>query len=682
MPNHLAQENSPYLLQHAANPVDWYPWGHEALARAHVENKPIFLSIGYAACHWCHVMAHESFEDQETAALLNRYFVSIKVDREQRPDLDSIYMQATTALTGSGGWPMSVFLTPDLRPFYAGTYFPPVRRYNLPAFNEILLGLARLWAEDPGEVDRVATQVLEHISSSTPSPAVTPPTAELLEGAERLLIDSYDREHGGWGRAPKFPQPMSIEFLLRRAARRVPSHAAALDAALHALKAMARGGLYDVVGGGFCRYSTDEYWRVPHFEKMLYDNAQLALAYLHAWQLTRDPLFKRVAVETLDFVQREMMDAAGGFFSSLDADSDGVEGKFYVWTKQELRLALPLDAEFELFSAAYGVTDAGNWEGKLVLQRSLDDASLASMFRTDPQHVADVLAACHSRLLGVRAARVRPALDDKILTAWNGLALQAFAEASRFIDEPIRRSAYLDVATRNASFLLSAWQTGGQLRRSWRRGSPSREVFLDDYGSLILGLLALYQSDFQGTWFVAAQALSGDMIESFSDNQGGFFDTAEDAESLLLRPKDLQDNATPSGNALACEALLRLAAFTGNSSYRDHAELALRLVLDSASSHPMAFARWLSAADFALGEEQQLALVYSSPLQAGPFLDTANAEFRPNLVIAASTYPPADTAPPLLAGRPLVGGQPTAYVCEHFACKLPVNTPDELRKLL
>jgi hypothetical protein len=682
MSNRLIQETSPYLLQHAENPVDWYPWGQEALARARTENRLIFLSIGYAACHWCHVMAHESFEHQDTAAILNENFVSIKVDREQRPDLDSIYMQATTALTGSGGWPMSVFLTPDLRPFYAGTYFPPAPRHGLPSFQQVLRSVARAWSDNPAEVEGMAARVVQRIQPEQAGPGRGASAAPDLERAVQALITSHDRKHGGWGAAPRFPQPMVIEFLMRRAANPGISSPGALDVAVHALEAMSRGGMYDVVGGGFSRYSTDDRWLVPHFEKMLYDNAQLTLAYLHAWQLTRSPVFKRVAIETLDFVVREMTDAGGGFYSSLDADSEGTEGKFYVWTLTELSSALQPDDQFQLFAAAYGLTEEGNWDGKTVLQRAKDDASLALDFGTDSSDVARQLAACHAKLLAIRSHRVRPALDDKVLLGWNGLMLQAFAEASRFLDEPEKRLQYRDVATRNATFLLDKMCSGGQPRRTWRRGVLDRSVFLEDYASLVLGLLALYQCDFEDRWFHNARLLSDQMLQRFSDPAGGFFDTATDAEPMLFRPKDIQDNATPSGNALACEALVKLAAFTGDATYADRAQDALALVHAAAARYPTAFGRWLSAADLALAGPQQLAISYESAAGLLPLLEVVNAKYRPNLVVAASAVPPAAISPALLADRPILGGRATAYVCEQFQCKLPVNTPEQLAQLL
>ena len=679
MPNHLVNETSPYLLQHAENPVDWYPWGKEALEKSKNENKPIFLSIGYAACHWCHVMAHESFEDPAIAALMNEHFVNIKVDREERPDLDSIYMSATQAMTGSGGWPMSVFLTPNLQPFYAGTYFPPVRRYNMPSFREVLGALANTWKHDPEKAVDSAERIIAHIQSqSSLSSYELTLTQEDLRVAVKNLLESYDWGYGGWGDAPKFPQPMTIEFLLRR---HIAGDADALKPAVHALHAMARGGMYDVVGGGFSRYSVDNFWRVPHFEKMLYDNAQLVRAYLHAWQITKEPNFKRVVEETLEFVAREMTHPDGGFYSSLDADSEGEEGKFYAWTADEIKEVL--GDEYEFFQTAYGITERGNWEGKTVLQRAVDDATLAARFKLDPKTVPVKLATCHSGLLTARAKRIRPGTDDKVLTAWNGLMLAAVAEAARVFDDTEKANTYRKMAIRSGEFLLNNLRTDGQLRRSWRNNKTTDEVFLEDYASLILGLLELYQTDFDNIWFASALKLTDEMIERFSDLEGGFFDSPSDGETLVFRPKGLQDNAIPSGNALACEALLKLAALTDNGTYRDLAEKALKKVAEATIRYPTAFARWLSAADFSLANVKQVAVLGDSEDENFRALISAvRTEFRPNVVVAASSYPPEREVPPLLAERPLVNGKPSAYVCEGFVCRQPVTNVIDLQKQL
>ena len=472
--NHLAQAASPYLLQHAHNPVDWHPWGSEALEKARAEDKPIFLSIGYAACHWCHVMAHESFEDPETAAFMNEHFVNIKVDREERPDLDNIYMQATVAMTGSGGWPMSVFLTHELKPFFAGTYFPPVRRYNMPAFKDVLSGLANAWENDRDEVEKVGEQITSHLRSQNKNKDGDLLTVEYFDAIAKSITETYDWGYGGWGSAPKFPQAMVLEFLLQHAVvgRQAENH----KLILHCLHAMARGGMYDILGGGFSRYSTDNFWRTPHFEKMLYDNALLVRVYLHAWQVMKDKHAKQVVEETLDFVLREMTHEQGGFYSSLDADSEGVEGKFYVWSLDEIREVLKSDSEF--FETAYGITAQGNWEGKTILQRALDDSSLAARFKIDPETVPGKLAESHSRLFDARSPRTRPATDDKILTAWNGLMLAALAEAARVIDNENLSQRYKKAAVRNADFLLSALRSNGQLCRAWRNGQTTDAVFL------------------------------------------------------------------------------------------------------------------------------------------------------------------------------------------------------------
>jgi uncharacterized protein len=679
MPNRLANEISPYLLQHAQNPVDWFPWGQEALEKAKTENKPIFLSIGYAACHWCHVMAHESFEDPETASLMNEHFVNIKVDREERPDLDSIYMSATQAMTGSGGWPMSVFLTPDLQPFYAGTYFPPVHRYNMPSFREVLGALVDAWENEREKAIDSAERITNHIQSQTTlSSYELSLKQEDLDIAVKNLLEGYDWGYGGWGDAPKFPQPMTIEFLLRR---HIAGDSEALKPSIHVLHAMARGGMYDVVGGGFSRYSTDNFWRVPHFEKMLYDNALLVRAYLHAWQITKEPEFKRVAEEVLDFVIREMTYPEGGFYSSLDADSEGEEGKFYVWTSDEIKSIL--GDEYEFFQTAYGVTERGNWDGKTVLQRAVDNATLAARFKTSPEIVTAKLSECHSKLLTARSERVRPGTDDKVLTAWNGLMLAAIAEAARMFDGTEKGTAYYNTATRSLDFLLNSLRIDGHLRRSWRAGKASIEVFLEDYAALILGLLELYQTDFNNRWFTFALELADEMIDRFSDPRGGFFDTPADGEALVIRPKDLQDNAIPSGNALACEALLKLAAFTDNGEYRNLAEQSIKTIGEASIRYPTAFARWLSAADFALGNVKQIAVLGDAQEKNfQELIEVIRSEYRPNVVIAASSYPPKSDSPSLLAERPLIQGQPSAYVCEGFTCKQPTSSVKKLEQQL
>jgi hypothetical protein len=674
MPNHLIKENSPYLLQHAHNPVDWYPWGEEALAKAKADNKPIFLSIGYAACHWCHRMREESFEDLEVADFMNKNYVNIKVDREERPDLDAIYMQATVAMTGSGGWPMSVFLTPDFKPFYTGTYFPPVPRHNLPSFKELLIGIARAWQEEQDEITRVGSQVAQHLLITMASPKSDSFFyPEHLQMIADKIIEAYDWGYGGWGSAPKFPQPMTIEYLLRRATSDSPQREQILKVSQHVLNAMSRGGIYDVVGGGFARYSVDNFWRTPHFEKMLYDNAQLALAYLHGYLVTGEVKYRRVCEETLDFILREMTHPDGGFYSSLDADSEGEEGKFYVWTQDEIQNTLVSD--FKFFKAAYGITPQGNWEGKTILQRALDDSSLATRFKMDPETVTTKLAECHSKLLTVRNTRIRPGTDDKVLVMWNALTLSAFAEAGRYLD----RKDYLDTAIRNAHFLIDNLHINDRLLRSWREGQAKHNAYLEDYAGLIHALLALYQSDPNPAWYVSALKLGDELVVHFSDPNGGFFDTRDDHETLLIRPKDIQDNATPSGNALAATALLELAVYGNRNDWRSLAEDMLGSVQNAVMRYPTAFGQWLCAADFAVGPTHEVAIIGDpDDPKTHELLKTLWKSFRPRQVAAISAYPPEPGSPALLKDRPLLKGQPTAYVCQGFVCLQPVNSSSEM----
>jgi uncharacterized protein YyaL (SSP411 family) len=671
--NHLAYENSPYLLQHADNPVDWYPWGDEALEKARREDKPIFLSIGYAACHWCHVMAHETFEDPATAAIMNENFINIKVDREERPDVDSIYMSAVVAMTGHGGWPLSVFLTPEKMPFFGGTYFPPVRRYNMPAFKEVLQSVEQAWKDDRAKILKSGGQIAKHLETEAhtalPSQTLQP---DLLDQAAQVLLQSYNWKNGGWGNAPKFPQPMAIEFLLHRSLR---DDQIALEAAVHALNAMSRGGMYDVIGGGFARYSTDDDWCVPHFEKMLYDNAQLSRVYLHAYLVTQQPAFRHITEDTLDFILRELGDSKGGFYSSLDADSEGQEGKYYIWSLDEVKAAFQAPQDADFFLAAYAVTTAGNFEGANVIQRSLDDASLAKRFNKSEQEVVEWLARLHSILLDVRQKRIRPGTDDKILLSWNALTLATLAEAGRYLHRP----DYLEAAVKNARFILSSMFVKGRLLRTWRHDQASQNAFLEDYAALIQGLIALYQSDPQVTWFANAANLAEKMVMHFQDPQGGFFDTSDDHETLLLRPKDIQDNATPSGSSLAAGALLQLSTYTAKGEWRDIAEKMLGSMQSLAARYPTAFAGWLQDMDFAIGPVFEVAVIGDpTDPQTQALANALWSTYRPNLVAAVSPYPAPPEVPDLLKDRPMQAGTPTAYVCEHFVCQRPVNDADEL----
>jgi uncharacterized protein len=661
MPNRLANETSPYLLQHAHNPVDWYPWGPEALERAKREDKPIFLSIGYAACHWCHVMERESFEDAATALELNRDFVAVKVDREERPDLDQVYMAAVQAMTGSGGWPMSVFLTPDGRPFYGGTYFPPIPTHGLPAFRQVLAGVARAWREDRLEVVGSAARMVESLVAQAQSPAAgSAPSRELLDAATAEIERQFDARNGGWGSAPKFPQPMTIEYLLRRAA--TTGDPRPLAVARRTLDAMAAGGIHDQLGGGFHRYATDAIWLVPHFEQMLYDNAQLARAYVHAWEATGDDRYRVVADGTLEYLLRELRRDDGTFAASQDADTQGEEGGTFVWTAAEVREVLGDAAP--AFSAAFDVTDDGNWEGRTILRRITPPGTADG---------EDQLAAARARLLERRAARPQPARDDKALAAWNGLAIGALADAGRVFGEERHVDAAVVAATQ---MLAGLRRPDGRLGRSWKDGRSSGEGVLEDYANLADGLLALYEATFDERWYVAARALADEVLEHFSDPAGGFFDTADDHEKLVTRPKDVQDNATPSGSSTAAWVLLRLAALTGEARYREAADGALATVTPYLNRYPTAFANWLSAGHLAVEGIDELAIV-GDPAQPGT-RDLVAAGFEQarragrNVVIALSADPGA-SAIPLLAGRTSIDGRPTAYLCRNFACRLPVT---------
>jgi uncharacterized protein YyaL (SSP411 family) len=666
MPNRLANENSPYLLQHKNNPVDWYPWGKEALEKAKLENKPIFLSIGYAACHWCHVMERESFEDMATAELMNEHFINIKVDREERPDLDGIYMTAVVSLTGQGGWPMSVFLTPDGKPFFGGTYFPPVRRYGMASFSEVLTNIADLWAEKADELEASGEKLTAQIQARSMLP---PPDEEaeldpsILDRAVSNIYSGYDWQNGGWGAAPKFPQAMTVLFLMRQAHR---GGKAAFELGTHALEAMAKGGMYDLLGGGFARYSVDDRWLVPHFEKMLYDNALLARAYLHAYLISGNPHFRQICEETIDFVLREMTHPDGGFFSSIDADSEGEEGLFYTWTYKEIESLLDED-ELALFSEAYTIPVNGNFEGRIVLQRKIKPEDLTSM--------EAVLGPARQKLFAYREQRIRPATDDKVLTAWNAWMAVAFAEAARYLN----REDYLLAAQRNLEFLTNNLFNGDKLLRSWRDGKALHNAYLEDYASLILALLALYQSDHNVDWYRKAVSLAERMIADFYDEDEGFFDTARDHESLIARPQESQDNATPSGSSLALQAVLTLSAYTGVGRYYDIAAQTISPLQETFAAYPTAFANWLCALDLALAEIKEVAII-GDPDAAGTqaLIETMWSSFRLDVVLAVSSDPTTEDRPPLLKDRSMVDGKPTAYVCRYFVCQQPTTDPDTL----
>jgi uncharacterized protein YyaL (SSP411 family) len=682
MPNCLADETSPYLLQHKDNPVHWYPWGEEALQKAKAEDKPIFLSIGYAACHWCHVMEHESFESEATAALMNEHFVSIKVDREERPDLDSIYMQAVVAMTGHGGWPMSVWLTPGSVPFYGGTYFPPEPRSGMPGFPDVIRGVADTWENRREEALQGGQKVLEHVTHNEIGGLISGAGAgdlqtATLDQATQAIWRGFDWRNGGWGPAPKFPQPMTIEFLFRQHHR--TGDPLALEMAEKTLQAMANGGMYDQLGGGFHRYAVDDHWLVPHFEKMLYDNSQLARVYLHAYQVTGKLFYRRIVEEICDYVLREMTDSQGGFYSTQDADSEGEEGKFFVWTPDEVQAVLGENAA--LFMTTYDVTPHGNFEGRSIPNVKLSPADLAEHFGLAEDEVQQRLAAAKRKLWEVREQRVKPGRDDKVLTGWNGLMLAAMAEAARVL----ARKDYAEAAIHNAEFLLGTMRTPeGRLYRTWRQGSaPKLNAYLEDYANLAEGLLELYQTTLDERWFAAARELVEAMVAHFADESSiGFFDTSDDHEALVTRPKNMQDNATPSGNAMAITVLLKLAAYTGERRYQELAEAALRPIQAAALQYPTAFAQWLQALWFAIGGVLEIAIVgdpQAPDTQA--LLAEVQRPYRPHQVVAVAR-PGAELIIPLLAERTPVDGKATAYVCQHFACQLPVTEVAALREQL
>jgi uncharacterized protein YyaL (SSP411 family) len=670
-PNRLIHESSLYLRQHARNPVDWYPWGPEALARARDLDRPIFLSIGYSACHWCHVMEHESFEDEATAELLNRHFVPIKVDREERPDLDTIYMTALQAMTQEGGgWPLSVWLTPDLHPFYAGTYFPPSNRYGRPGFRTLLEAIAEAWKTRRDDITQQSAEVVRFLNQNQPAGGARELRPELLSNSARALQRIFDPRYGGFGRAPKFPHPMEIRLLLRVWKRFGDD--TALHMVRHTLDRMAAGGIYDQMGGGFHRYSTDERWLVPHFEKMLYDNALLASAYVEAWQATGDPEYRRVASETLDYVLREMTDPAGAFYSTQDADCEGEEGKFYVWTRAEVEGVLGAE-DARLFFAAYDITDAGNWEGHNIPNRPRTWPEVARSLGVPEDELRRRCREMADRLYQARAKRVWPGRDEKVLTAWNGLMIAAFAQAGAAFDEP----RYIAAAVRAADFVLANLRRpDGRLFRTTAVGSaPKLDAYLEDYAYLIEALTRLYEATFEAKWVESAVGLADLMVRDFHDvANGGFFYTAIGHEPLITRTKDSHDGSTPSGNAMAATALLRLSAFTGRHDFRDLGDKTLNSFAGLMAEAPAASGQMLNALDFSLGPAKEIAVIGRSdgePVRS--VLGAIRRRFLPNAIVAAhdpgSGPPPASI--PLLHDRPALGDV-TTYVCENFTCQQPL----------
>ena len=675
MPNRLINETSPYLRQHAYNPVDWYLWGEEAFRRAREEDKPILLSIGYSSCHWCHVMERECFEDPEIARLMNENFVCVKVDREERPDVDAVYMQAVQAMTGSGGWPLTVFLTPDGEPFFGGTYFPPDDRHGLPGFPRVLRAIAEAYRGQRQQVVQQARQLTSHLqrlASLRSSPEPLGP--DVLREAYQGVQSQFDPEYGGFGPAPKFPQPLVWEFVLRYHARTGDPQALAI--AERTLRAMAAGGMYDHLAGGFHRYSTDRYWLVPHFEKMLYDNALLARLYLHAYQATGLADYRRVAEETIGYLLAEMRLPVGAFASAQDADSEGIEGKYYVWTWQEVMDILGPELG-RAFSLVYGVTPEGNWEGRNVLHIAVPVQEAAAQLGMATGELQDMMAEGRRRLLEARARRVPPERDDKVLVSWNGLALAALAEAACVLQRDDYREAALDCAR----FLLTELVRDGRLMHTWKDGQAKVPAYLDDYACLVGGLLALHEATFDSGWLERAVELARQMVDLFWEpHEDAFYDTGRDHERLVVRPRDLFDNATPCGGSEAARVLLLLAAITGKHELADVAVRALRGLRELMSRAPLGTGNWLCALDFYLAPPKEIAVVGDpSALDTRRLLDVVYSTFLPNKVVVG--LPPDTAAPPgfpLLEGRTAVGGRATAYVCQNFACREPATEPDVL----
>jgi len=674
-PNRLIKEKSPYLLQYAWNPVDWFPWGDEAFAKARAEQKPIFLSIGYSTCHWCHIQNEESFENEPIAAILNGKFVPIKVDREERPDLDEVYMKAVTALTGHGGWPLSVFLTPDLKPFYGGTYFPPVPRHGLPAFSEVLNFIAETWKTRRGEVVESSEEITKTISDGY-FLKEGELSKEMLDNAYAVVVSAHDPQFGGFGRPPKFPLPSYLSFLLRYNAR--TGKGAALNPVVKTLDAMAAGGIHDHLAGGFHRYSTDRYWLVPHFEKMLYDNALLAKVYADAYRSTRMGRFAMTARDTLGWILDEMTSPEGGFFSAEDADTPEGEGYYYTWTPSEVSDVLGKE-DAAVFCDYYGVSPEGNFEGgRSILSVTATTERTAAKLGLTSEQVDSALERGRRALLDARSKRNRPRVDDKVLASWNGLAISAFACAYQALQD----ETYLSAAKRSAEFVFSKLVRKGaspMLLRRYRDGDVAIEGNLEDYSFLVAGLLDLYEASFEKKWMSAAIALANEMVAVFWDaDGGGFFLTPPGREIVAI--KEGYDGPTPSGNSVAALDLLRLAEFTGNQDFREMAETTLKLFADSIESAPTGYLEMLGAVDFSFGSKEVVVASGWGPGELGAMVREVQTRYLPTKVLAMADGDPAMAQ--LTEGKGSIKGMPTVYVCENFACKAPVTDVEALRREL
>jgi uncharacterized protein YyaL (SSP411 family) len=677
--NRLIHETSPYLLQHAHNPVDWYPWGEEAFQKARGENKPVLLSIGYSACHWCHVMERESFENEKIAALMNELFVNIKVDREERPDLDEIYMNAVQMLTGRGGWPMTVFLTPEGKPFYGGTYFPPEDRYGVPGFPKILIGVANAYREKPQDVEQSVNQILAALQRMSKSKETQQPfSSEIIAQSAQQLAQAYDPKYGGFGKAPKFPNVGVYELFLRH--YRHSKNERYLEMVAHTLRQMADGGIYDQLGGGFHRYSVDEKWLVPHFEKMLYDNAQLVRIYAQVYCATKDPFFKRVVDESVSYLIREMLDPNGGFYSTQDADSEGEEGKFFVWTPAEINRILGEEAG-EIFCRIYDVSEHGNFEEKNILHPILTLEQASKLFKREQTEIERLVIQAKKQLFHEREKRIKPFRDEKVLTSWNGLMLSGLAEAIKIS----QNATYVEAADRTLKFFFREMFRNGSLLHTYKDGKAKLFGYLDDHAFFAAGLLDLYEATLERAHFENARKVADTMIREFWDEQdGAFFYTGKSHEELIARSKPVFDGSIPSGNAVATQLLLRLYHYTGEEHYLAKAETILRTYYDAMASQPFGFAHMLAALDFYLEKPKEIVLVGNPEDQRTKgFLTNIHSSYLPNLTLQlAGPDQPLETISPLLAGKTQIDGTPTAYVCQNFTCSRPVTTWEDLKPLL
>jgi uncharacterized protein YyaL (SSP411 family) len=679
--NRLSNETSPYLLQHAHNPVDWYPWGREALDKAKNEDKPIFLSVGYSACHWCHVMEHECFENEQIAKLMNEHFINIKVDREERPDIDEIYMNAVQVMTGHGGWPMSVFLTPDLKPFYGGTYFPPVDRHGMPGFPSVLLSISNAYQEHRSQIEESAEKLTQHLQESMKIvKSQTTLKYDHIEQAYAEMERRYDSTFGGFGQAPKFPHSMDIGLLLRYYYKN--KNEKALRMAEFSLEKMAKGGMYDQLGGGFHRYSTDAKWLIPHFEKMLYDNALLSMTYTEAYQITKKSFYKKIVTETLDYVLREMVSPEGSFYSTQDADSEGKEGAFFVWTPQQIKDILG-EKDGSIFCRYYGVDESGNFEhGTSALHISNDDESVAKLLEISVDDLVQILDSSKKKLWEAREERIKPGRDEKILADWNGLMISSMALAGNIFNE----SRYTKAAESACEFLVTKMKEHDRMYHTYKDGRAHTTGFLSDYSFTVVGLLDTYEATHNARWLTEAMDLTQSMITHFWDDEGGaFFFTADDHERLITRSKDPMDNAIPSGNSMATLALVRLAEMTGNQDYRQKAETCLQVFVEGYRQYPAAYPQMLVALDFILSSPKEIVLTAEKIEQVYPMKQMIFDTFLPHKVVLyadPSVEKQLQSLSSVFQGKTPVEGKSTAYICENFSCQQPIVSMEELVKSL